>query len=158
MDKLLLVLKMSNLLLYRLQGVASGDPFAKSVILWTRVTPPSGQKNKPAALDYAVATDRCYLKYLTAHRNAVNGRCAKYTLAVSSRPLLHVTDRKFTKIVSRGTTITNGDVDFTAKVSARLRHHAHVARVQAWLTDQWLADEETLLTCVWIKHRWRRAS
>lgn len=36
-----------------MQGVASGDPFTKSVILWTRVTPPSGAKNKPATLDYA---------------------------------------------------------------------------------------------------------
>jgi phosphodiesterase/alkaline phosphatase D-like protein len=41
-----------------LQGVASGDPFPKSVILWTRVTPKGGL-NKPAFLDYAVATDKC---------------------------------------------------------------------------------------------------
>lgn len=31
-----------------LQGVASGDPFAKSVILWTRVNP--SRKKKPATL------------------------------------------------------------------------------------------------------------
>lgn len=37
-----------------LQGVASGDPFPNSVILWARVTPKGGL-NKPAFLDYAVA-------------------------------------------------------------------------------------------------------
>ena len=41
-----------------MQGVASGDPFPKSVILWARVTPQGGL-NKPAFLDYAVATDKC---------------------------------------------------------------------------------------------------
>lgn len=75
--------------------MASGDPFAKSVILWTRVTPTN--KRKPATLDYAVATDK-----------------------------------KFKKIVTRGTTITNADVDFTAKVRvdwficcARMAFHLH---------------------------------
>jgi PhoD-like phosphatase, N-terminal domain len=62
-----------------LQGVSSGDPFAKSVILWTRVTVP--QANKPAFLDYCVSKDR-----------------------------------KFRKCVTRGTSLTNKDVDFTAKV------------------------------------------
>ena len=62
-----------------LQGVSSGDPFAKSVILWARVTVP--QANKPAFLDYCVSKDR-----------------------------------RFRKCVTRGTTLTNKDVDFTAKV------------------------------------------
>jgi phosphodiesterase/alkaline phosphatase D-like protein len=62
-----------------LQGVSSGDPFAKTVILWTRLT--VAQANKPAFLDYCVSKDR-----------------------------------KFSKCVARGSTITNKDVDFTAKV------------------------------------------
>jgi alkaline phosphatase D len=64
------------------QGVSSGDPFAKSVILWTRLTVP--QQNKQAFLDYCVSKDR-----------------------------------KFSKCVTRGTTLTNKDVDFTSKVEAR---------------------------------------
>ena len=62
--------------------MSSGDPFAKSVILWARVTVP--QANKPAFLDYCVSKDK-----------------------------------KFRKCVTRGTTITNKDVDFTAKVRHR---------------------------------------
>jgi phosphodiesterase/alkaline phosphatase D-like protein len=46
--------------------VASGDPFAKSVILWTRVTLPSGAgKNKPAFLDYCVSTTKKFQKCVT---------------------------------------------------------------------------------------------
>jgi alkaline phosphatase D len=48
------------------QGVASGDPFAKSVILWARVTPPSGAgKKKPAFLDYCVSKDRSFKECVT---------------------------------------------------------------------------------------------
>ena len=62
--------------------MASGDPYSKSVILWTRVTLPSGaNKNKPAFLDYCVSKNK-----------------------------------KFKKCVTRGTTLTDGAVDFTAKV------------------------------------------
>ncbi len=53
----------------------------RSVILWTRLTPPSGTQNRPAFLDYCVSKDQ-----------------------------------KFKSCVSRGTTITDGAVDFTAKV------------------------------------------
>ena len=59
--------------------MSSGDPFARTVILWTRLTVP--QANKPAFLDYCVSKSR-----------------------------------KFNKCVARGSTITNKDVDFTAKV------------------------------------------
>lgn len=63
-------------------GVASGDPFAKSVILWTRVSPASNRQGRPAAVDWAVSRTR-----------------------------------NFQKIVSRGTTFTSSDVDFTVKVN-----------------------------------------
>lgn len=63
-----------------LQGVASGDPYAKSVILWARVTPPSSAAGKPAAVYWAVARDA-----------------------------------RFKHIESSGSTVTNGDIDYTAK-------------------------------------------
>lgn len=41
-----------------LHGVASGDPLANAVILWTRVTPPgNGGGNAPVSVDFFVATD-----------------------------------------------------------------------------------------------------
>ena len=40
--------------------MASGDPFPKSVILWTRVT--VAAKNKPAFLDYCVSKTRKFSK------------------------------------------------------------------------------------------------
>jgi alkaline phosphatase D len=41
-----------------LHGVASGDPLANAVILWTRVTPPgNGSGNAPVSVDFFVATD-----------------------------------------------------------------------------------------------------
>lgn len=68
-----------------LQGVASGDPYAKSVILWARVTPPSSAAGKPAAVHWAVSRDR-----------------------------------RFRKIESSGSTVTNGDVDYTVKARRSL--------------------------------------
>ena len=67
-------------------GVASGDPFTGSVILWTRVTPASNRQNRPAAVDWAVSKDRTFAKR---------------------------------KIISRGTTFTSKDVDFTVKVRSQ---------------------------------------
>lgn len=44
-------------------GVASGDPYARSVLLWTRVTPtrdatPGSGRGKPVRVEWEVATDR----------------------------------------------------------------------------------------------------
>jgi alkaline phosphatase D len=39
-----------------LHGVASGDPLSSAVILWTRVTPPTGS-SAPVTVDFFVATD-----------------------------------------------------------------------------------------------------
>jgi phosphodiesterase/alkaline phosphatase D-like protein len=54
------------------QGVASGDPFPKSVILWTRVT--VAAKNKPATLVRAAAPlSRAWShKELSKHPKAAN--------------------------------------------------------------------------------------
>jgi alkaline phosphatase D len=40
-----------------LHGVASGDPLADRVILWTRVTPPDGHDGAPIPVEWVVATD-----------------------------------------------------------------------------------------------------
>lgn len=68
-------------------GVASGDPFAKSVILWTRITVPSDAGGRPPSVDWAVSKTR-----------------------------------DFRKVVSRGTTFTSSDVDFTVKVREKEIH------------------------------------
>lgn len=38
-------------------GVASGDPLAHNVIIWTRVTPDSSQLTQPIAVNWKIATD-----------------------------------------------------------------------------------------------------
>jgi alkaline phosphatase D len=66
------------------QGVASGDPFPKSVILWTRVT--VAAKNKPATLDYAVATDRQFKK-IVARGTTITSKDVDFTAKVEARGL-----------------------------------------------------------------------
>jgi alkaline phosphatase D len=68
------------------QGVASGDPFAKSVILWTRVTPPSGAKNKPATLDWAVATDKAFKK-IASRGTTITSKDVDFTVKVEAKKL-----------------------------------------------------------------------
>jgi alkaline phosphatase D len=72
-------------------GVASGDPTADSVILWTRATPPAG-KGEP------VATPGSGL-----------GRPIPVLWQVAR-------DAKFTRQVARGTVMTSPDSDHTVKV------------------------------------------
>ena len=73
-------------------GVASGDPLARSVILWTRVTPvrtPSGSSNRPR---------RVKVRYVVA------------------------TDPRLQQVVERGELFTGPERDYTVKVDAdRLR-------------------------------------
>jgi alkaline phosphatase D len=63
--------------------VASGDPFSKSVILWTRVTLPSGANaNKPAFLDYCVSKDRKFRKCV-ARGTTLTDAAVDFTVKVS---------------------------------------------------------------------------
>jgi alkaline phosphatase D len=68
------------------QGVASGDPFAKSVILWTRLTAPSGAQNKPAFLDYCVSKDQKFKK-CESRGTAVTDAAVDFTVKVEARGL-----------------------------------------------------------------------
>jgi alkaline phosphatase D len=69
------------------QGVASGDPYSKSVILWTRVTLPSGaNKNKPAFLDYCVSKDRKFRKCV-ARGTTLTDAAVDFTVKVEARKL-----------------------------------------------------------------------
>lgn len=89
----------------------------RSVILWTRLTPPSGTQNRPAFLDYCVSKDQ-----------------------------------KFKSCVSRGTTITDGAVDYTAKVTTAYRLAKHCTRAHR-LADSTPYEHDLRCDC-----RWRRAA
>jgi alkaline phosphatase D len=61
------------------QGVASGDPFATSVILWTRVTPPAAGT---AALDWAVSTNKAFTN-IVAQGSVTSSTSVDYTAKVA---------------------------------------------------------------------------
>ena len=76
-------------------AVASGDPFAESVLLWTRATPlprdtPSNPSSTPLLPDQSVPV------------------CVRYEIATNSDPK---------DVVNSGTAFTSADVDWTVKVS-----------------------------------------
>lgn len=61
------------------QGVASGDPFATSVILWTRVTPPAAGT---ATLNYAVSTNKAFTN-IVAQGTVTTSSSVDYTSKVA---------------------------------------------------------------------------
>lgn len=78
-------------------GVASGDPTATSVILWTRATPPS-RKGEPVAVP-----------------GSGLGRPLRVSWQVS-------TDRHFRHVVRRGHAMTSPDSDHTVKIDVQGLH------------------------------------
>ncbi|KAF1844300.1 phosphodiesterase/alkaline phosphatase D precursor [Cucurbitaria berberidis CBS 394.84] len=88
-------------------GVASGDPYPQSVILWTRVAPQSdnSQSNKTVS-GYAPLFDHDNEKYVKISKAPI---CVEYKIAA---------DRDLTKVADSGTVFTSSDVDFTVKVEA----------------------------------------
>ena len=86
-------------------GVASGDPYPNSVILWTRVAP-------MYASDASNASVSGYVP-LYNHDNNVNVStgpiCVQYKVAE---------DRNLTDVVTSGQAFTSSDIDYTVKVRA----------------------------------------
>lgn len=79
-------------------SVASGDPWADSVLLWTRAVPltrdtPSNPSNTPLLPDQSIPA------------------CVRYEIA---------TDNNLQLVVNSGTAFTSADVDWTVKVSAQV--------------------------------------
>ncbi|KAK2795902.1 hypothetical protein FQN50_009680 [Emmonsiellopsis sp. PD_5] len=93
-------------------GVASGDPYATSVILWTRCAPST--ENVEDAVD-AERGGELYDSvpiYGEKEGNAAVSKapvCLNYNVA---------TDKELKKVVDSGTVYTSSDVDYTVKVEA----------------------------------------
>ncbi|EMC94214.1 hypothetical protein BAUCODRAFT_36688 [Baudoinia panamericana UAMH 10762] len=88
-------------------GVASGDPWAYSVILWTRLAPSLASDNSNVTVSgYVPVYSHETEQYIQASRHRV---CATWKIA---------SDPQLTKIVDSGTAYTTSDIDFTIKVEA----------------------------------------
>jgi alkaline phosphatase D len=86
-------------------GVASGDPYPSSVILWTRVAPHSDNSNSNTTVTgYAPLFDHDNEKYVSVSKSPV---CVEYKVA---------SDKQLSNVVDSGQVYTSSDVDFTIKV------------------------------------------
>ena len=97
-------------------GVASGDPYPDSVILWTRCAPMKDDVDDNSTVTGDVPLynpvpiqDQAVEKLPPASKAPV---CIKYKVA---------TDQALTKVVASGTAYTSSDVDYTLKVRATFR-------------------------------------
>ncbi|KAJ0329729.1 hypothetical protein COL922a_012703 [Colletotrichum nupharicola] len=89
-------------------GVASGDPYDDSVILWTRVAPNmDNDKSNVTVSGYVPLYDHSTDNYAQKSDSPV---CIDWTIA---------TDDKLDTVVDSGTAYTSSDVDFTVKVEAK---------------------------------------
>lgn len=89
-------------------GVASGDPYADSVILWTRVGPTND--NDPSDITvsgYVPLYSHETQQYVSVSTAPV---CVDYTVA---------SDEALEDVVDSGTVYTSSDIDYTVKVSPR---------------------------------------
>lgn len=92
-------------------GVASGDPWPESVILWTRVAPSPSSDTSNVTVEgtvdlYNHETD----KYIKASANSI---CVKWKV---SQPSDATYSTNGTNVVSEGQAYTTSDIDYTVKV------------------------------------------
>jgi alkaline phosphatase D len=86
-------------------GVASGDPYPDSVILWTRVAPQSDNSNSNVTVSgFVPLYDHDNEKYVSVSKSPI---CVEYKVA-SDKDLKH--------LVYSGKVFTSSDVDYTVKV------------------------------------------
>ena len=86
-------------------GVASGDPYPNSVILWTRVAPQSdNSQSNLTVTGYAPLYDHDNEKYVQVSKAPI---CVEYKVTL---------DKNLTSTVDSGKVYTSSDVDFTVKV------------------------------------------
>ncbi len=86
-------------------GVASGDPQAHRVILWTRVTADAAMEETWAALEIeARSSIKARQRWLESRRVPVTWEVAR--------------DREFREVVARGVAVARAESDFTVKVDA----------------------------------------
>ncbi|OCK85047.1 phosphodiesterase/alkaline phosphatase D precursor [Lepidopterella palustris CBS 459.81] len=88
-------------------GVASGDPYPNSVILWTRVGPTSdNDKSNVTVSGYVPLYNHDTDEYVAVSKSPV---CVQYKVA---------TDKALNQVVDSGTVYTSSDIDYTIKVEA----------------------------------------
>lgn len=86
-------------------GVASGDPYPDSVILWTRIAPMvDNDRSNITVSGYVPLYSHETALYVNASDSPV---CVNYKVA---------TDRAFSRIANQGTAYTTSDIDYTVKV------------------------------------------
>lgn len=86
-------------------GVASGDPYPNSVILWTRVGPTSDNDHSNVTVSgYAGLFNHDTEKYVKVSKAPI---CVQYKIS-EDKDLAHCADE--------GTVFTSSDIDYTVKV------------------------------------------
>lgn len=90
-------------------GVASGDPYPTSVILWTRCAPISDNVNDNSTVSGTVPVYNPVPIYDSSNGTTVSKApiCVSFKIA---------TDRDLENVVDSGTAYTSSDVDYTLKV------------------------------------------
>jgi alkaline phosphatase D len=87
-------------------GVASGDPYSDSVILWTRLAPSlASDRSNVTVSGTAEFYNHETEEYIRASKHRV---CTQWRVA---------SDANLTCVVDQGTAYTTSDIDFTIKVS-----------------------------------------
>jgi alkaline phosphatase D len=90
-------------------GVASGDPYPNSVILWTRVSPTlKNDESNVTVSGYVPLYNHDTETYIKASTNPI---CVEYKVG---------SDKNFSSIVDQGTAYTTSDIDYTVKVTTTL--------------------------------------
>lgn len=94
-------------------GIASGDPWPESVILWTRVAPSTESSNSNATVEGSVVGlyDHDNSRWVTPDHNPI---CVEWTVYKNDP----ATDNKHSNIIATDKAYTSSDIDFTVKVEA----------------------------------------
>ena len=102
-------------------GVASGDPYPNSVILWTRIAPSLVSSNSDVTVKGPVPLYNHETEsYIKADANPI---CVNWKISAAEGG---------TAPISSGTAYTTGDIDYTVKVRNSL---LHVTRLIVTKTD-----------------------
>ncbi|KAF2870418.1 putative alkaline phosphatase [Massariosphaeria phaeospora] len=89
-------------------GVASGDPYPDSVILWTRVSPTLENDRSNVTVEGNVPLyNHDTETYIKASQNPI---CVQYQVGP---------DQNFSTVVEKGTAYTTSDIDYTVKIEAK---------------------------------------
>ncbi|KAI1375979.1 PhoD-like phosphatase-domain-containing protein [Hypoxylon crocopeplum] len=89
-------------------GIASGDPYDDSVVLWTRAAPTSdNNKSNVTVTGYVPLYDHSTEQYVSKSNSPV---CVDWKISTS---------KSFKNIADSGTAYTSSDIDYTVKVEAK---------------------------------------